>query len=109
MYKQTNIGERLGLKMIFNYMNNSTQYIKKQLELWNKQFDGIHIKYVFDVETKFHIVEISPEEIRRGNAEYKRQELGFWMDFLKLYPEENLLISKLTDMSDKPIIIYTNI
>ena len=90
-------------------MNNSAQYIKKQLELWDKQFDGIHIKYVFDAETNFHIVEIGPEEIRRGNAKYKRQELDFWMNFMKLYPEENLLISGPTDMSDKPIIIYTNI
>ena len=88
---------------------NKIEYIKKQLEFWNKQFDGIHIKYVFDVETNFHIVEIGPEEIRRGNAEYKRQELDFWMNFTKLYPEEDLLISGPIDMSDKPNIIYTNI
>lgn len=90
-------------------MNNSTEYIKKQLELWNKQFDGIRIKYCFDVETNFHIIEISPEEIRRGNVEYKRQELDFWMNFMKLYPEENLLISEPTDMCDNLNMIHTNI
>lgn len=91
-------------------MKNSIEYIKKQLELWSKQFDGIHIKYVFDIETNFHIVEIGPEEIRRGNAEYKRQELDFWMNFMKLYPKEDLLISESIDISDKTnMMIYTNI
>ena len=87
---------------------NSKQYITNRLKLWNKQFDGIHIKYAFDVETNFHIVEISPEEIRRGNDEYKQQELDFWMKFLKLYPNENLLISEPSDMNEAANSIYTN-
>lgn len=83
-----------------------SQYITNQLELWNKQFNGIHIKYVFDAETNFHIVEISPEKIRRGNAEYKRQELDFWTNFMKIYPEENLLISDPLGNSD--CVLYEN-
>lgn len=108
MCRPINIGEKLGIKTNFNHMDNSTQYIKKQLELWNKQFDGIHIKYVFDKEANFHIVEISPEEIRRGNDEYKQQELDFWMNFLKLYPNENLLISEPSDTNETVNTIYTN-
>jgi len=84
----------------------TSQYITNQLKLWNEQFDGIHIKYMLDIETNFHIVEISPEEIRRGNAEYKRQELDFWMDFMKFYPEENLLISEPS--RDGNCVLYEN-
>lgn len=84
----------------------SSQYIINQLELWNERFDGIHIKYMFDIETNFHIVEISPEEIRRGNTEYKQQELDFWMSFMKFYPEENLLISE--PFSNNDCVVYKN-
>lgn len=89
-------------------MMTSSQYIKNQLELWDQKFEGIHIRYAFDVETNFHMVEIDPEKIRRGNAEYKQQELDFWMNFLKLYPEENLLISEPSDINDMSNVIYSN-
>jgi hypothetical protein len=84
----------------------SSQYIINQLELWNEQFDGIHIKYMFDMEANFHIVEISPEEIRRGNTKYKQQELDFWIDFIKFYPKENLLITEPLENSD--CVLYEN-
>jgi hypothetical protein len=89
-------------------MMTPSQYIKNQLELWDQKFEGIHIRYAFDVETNFHMVEIDPEKIRRGNAEYKQQELDFWMNFLKLYPEENLLISEPSDINDMSNVIYSN-
>ena len=89
-------------------MMTPSQYIKNQLELWNQKFEGIHIRYAFDVEANFHMVEIDPEKIRRGNAEYKQQELDFWMNFLKLYPEENLLISEPSDINDMSNVIYSN-
>ena len=84
----------------------SSRYITNQLKQWNKQFDGIHIKYTFDIETNFHIVEISPEEIRRGNEAYEQQELDFWMDFMRLYPEENILISEPLINGD--YVLYEN-
>ena len=59
-----------------------SDYIKHQLELWNTEFVGIHIRYAYDVEANFHMVEIDPEAIRRGNADYKKQELDFWMRFM---------------------------
>ena len=89
-------------------MMTPSQYIKNQLELWNQKFEGIHIRYAFDVEANFHMVEIDPETIRRGNAEYKQQELDFWMNFSKLYPEENLLISEPSDINDMSNVIYSN-
>ena len=89
-------------------MMTPSQYIKNQLELWDQKFEGIHIRYAFDVETNFHMVEIDPEKIRRGNAEYKQQELDFWMNFLKLYPDENLLISEPSDINDMSNVIYSN-
>ena len=89
-------------------MMTPSQYIKNQLELWDTKFEGIHIRYAFDVEANFHMVEIDPENIRRGNAEYKQQELDFWMNFMKLYPEENLLISEPSDINDMSNEIYSN-
>ena len=89
-------------------MMTPSQYIKNQLESWNKQFEGIHIRYAFDVEANFHMVEIDPEKIRRGNTEYKQQELDFWINFLKLYPEENLLISEPSNINDMSNVIYSN-
>jgi hypothetical protein len=89
-------------------MMTPSQYIKNQLKLWDQKFEGIHIRYAFDVEANFHMVEIDPEKIRRGNAEYKQQELDFWMNFMKLYPEENLLISEPSDINDMSNVIYSN-
>jgi hypothetical protein len=89
-------------------MMTPTEYIKNQLVLWNVEFVGIHIRYAYDVEANFHIVEIDPEAIRRGNAEYKKQELDFWMKFMTEYPEENLLISEPSDINDMSNLIYSN-
>ena len=89
-------------------MMTPSDYIKHQLELWNTEFVGIHIRYAYDVEANFHMVEIDPEAIRRGNADYKKQELDFWMRFMSEYPEENLLISEPSDINDMSNLIYSN-
>jgi len=89
-------------------MMTPSDYIKHQLELWNAEFVGIHIRYAYDVETNFHMVEIDPEAIRRGNADYKKQELDFWMRFMSEYPEENLLISEPSNVNDMSNLIYSN-
>ena len=46
----------------------------------------------YDAVTEYHIVEVKPEEIRRGNADYKKMEMQLWMDFMEQYPDECLLI-----------------
>lgn len=55
------------------------EVIIQHLKEWTKEFDGIHIKYTYDKSTDYHIVEVSPEEIRRGNKKYMEYELNLYM------------------------------
>lgn len=61
---------------------------------WCKRFEGIHVRYAYDSISEYHIVEVDPESIRRGNDEYKEAELALWTAFMEAYPEADLLISE---------------
>ena len=45
------------------------EFIKKTLKEWVSRFNGIKLRYAYDAVTEYHIVEVKPEEIRRGNLD----------------------------------------
>lgn len=83
-------------------------FLKKVLRKWNELFEGINLKYAYDAVTEYHIVEVSPEEIRRGSAEYKKTEMRLWMEFMDQYPSESLLICAPSDANDMSNLLFTN-
>lgn len=77
------------------------EFIKNQINYLVSLFNGIKINYAYDAMSEYYIVEVSPEDIRRGNSDYKKVEMQLWMDFLNQFPDENLLICALSDVCYK--------
>ena len=75
-------------------MDAVKDFIIERLKKLSNMFKGISIKYAFDSITEFHIIEISPENIRRRDDEYIRWESEMWNDFFAMFPDEDLLISE---------------
>lgn len=86
-----------------------TEFILPIIEAWSNRFSGVRIRYAYDIATDYHIVEVDPESIRRGNDEYKNEELSLYLEFMKRFPESCLLISKPCDAYDMTNLLYENI
>lgn len=87
---------------------NAIQFLINRLENWCRNFSGIHIRYSYDAQTEYHIVEVDPETIRRGSDEYKREELALWMDFMEQYPEYDLLITEPSEANNMANCLFEN-
>lgn len=88
---------------------NATEFIKSRLSSISEQIPKIGLRYAFDNTTSFHIVEIYPESIRRGNDFYMELECKLWNDFHSLFPEEDLLISEVDATNDMDNLIFEKI
>lgn len=67
---------------------------------------GISIRYAYDIQTNFHIVEVSPESIRRGSEEYMEMEYLLWKEFQEKFPEEDLLVSDTDKINNMETLIF---
>ncbi len=85
---------------------NATDYIIEKLKNVAEKIDGISLKYAYDKATDFHIVEIAPESIRRGNEEYIKMECDIYTEFRRLFPEENILLSEVCRTNDMRDILF---
>lgn len=54
----------------------------------------------------FHIVEVSPESIRRGSEEYMEMEYLLWKEFQEKFPEEDLLVSEPDRINNMENLIF---
>lgn len=81
-------------------------FIIHSLKNISKNILGISLKYAYDSTTDFHIVEVSPENIRRGNKEYEQMEYQIWKEFLKLYPDEDLIIGEVDESNNMSNLLY---
>lgn len=81
-------------------------YIISQIRNMSDKIKGISIKYAFEDATCFHIIEVSPESIRRGNQEYMHLESELWSDFHTRFPSEDILISDESEENDMRNIVY---
>lgn len=89
-------------------MDAVTDFIIERLKKLDDMFKGIFIKYAFDSMTDFHIIEISPENIRRRDDEYIRWESDMWNDFFAMFPDEDLLILEPCESNDMYNVLFTN-
>lgn len=84
----------------------SIEFIKSRLAFLADNFPGIHLEYALDTVTGFHIIEVSPEDIRRGNENFITKELDFIDDFYKYYPQEDILISEPSSLNEMNNLLF---
>ena len=70
---------------------NAIEYIKSSLSSIAARIPEIGLRYAFDPVTSFHIIEVYPESIRRGNEQYMELEYQVWKEFHALFPNERPL------------------
>ena len=70
------------------------EYILQQVDKLTTMFDGIELRYAYDQMSNFHIIEVTPESIRRGNEDFVNQEYEIDKEFSELFPDEDLLITE---------------
>jgi hypothetical protein len=85
---------------------SASNFIVSRLKQMATKINGINIKYAYDNVTRFHVVEISPESIRRGDDAYMEMEAALWYDFHNSYPEEDILICDPDDINNMEMVIY---
>ena len=85
---------------------NAINFIISKLELISTKIPEIGIKYAFDKITNFHIVEIIPESIRRGNKEYMEMEYNLCNEFYEKFPEEDLLVSEPDEINNMSEVYF---
>lgn len=88
---------------------NACEFIKATLNNISSKIKEVCLKYAYDNTSDFHIVEVSPEYIRRGNQEYMNMEYDLITEFRKYYPEEELLVSEPNPSNVMTNLIFQNI
>ena len=86
--------------------NNPNKSIPTVDDLTELGYPKLHIVYAYDKLTNFHIVEISPENIRRANNLYMDWEYNTIKEFTTLFPNSDILISDIDKCNDMSNIIY---
>ncbi len=87
---------------------DAKDFIKSQIVDLIQKVKSVSVKYAYEECTDFHIIEISPETIRRGSNEFIDWEYNLNNKFSELYPDEDLLISEPSFFNDMRNVIYTH-
>ncbi len=80
-------------------------FIKSRLSYISDKIPGIGIRYAYDKKTSFHIIEVYPESVRRGDNIYMEFEYCLLQEFHSLFPAEDLLISEIDSTNDMSNLI----
>lgn len=89
-------------------MMKESEFLITTLKEWCEMFEGIRVRYAYDAVSEYHIVEIEPESIRRGNEQYKSAEFTLWTAFMEKYPNADLLICEPSDTNDMTNCLFDN-
>lgn len=87
---------------------NSQEFIKNVLKEWGSIFEEIKLKYAYDEDSEYHIIEVEPESIRRGNKDYMTKELQLYKDFTDAFESENILICNPSDANNMSNILFNS-
>lgn len=87
-------------------MNTSSKFIIETIKSWEKKFPGIHVKYAFEEDTCFHVIEVKPEEIHEDSEDFANEEALLWESFFEKFPEEDILITSPSVCNDMTNLIY---
>lgn len=82
-------------------------YIITKINELQKNGINVCVRYAYEMATSFHVIEVSPESIRRGDESYMEWEYSVWKEFVELFPNEDLLISEEDDTNDMANLIYS--
>lgn len=85
---------------------NAQDFIISRIKNLINDIQSVSVKYAYEESTNFHIIEIQPESIRRGNNDYMDWEYSLNHEFSEIFPEEDLLISEPCFFNDMRNIIY---
>lgn len=85
------------------------EFLKETLKKLKSLFKEIELKYAYDTMMEYHIIEVSPEEIRCGDMDYKKMEMQLWMDFMEQYPDECLLICAPSEANDMSNVLFETV
>lgn len=88
---------------------NAVEFLKSKLSEISDKIPKIGLRYAYDKITSFHIIEVYPEDIRRGNTSYMELEHDLWINFQKSYPNEDLLISEVDNINDMSNLVFEKI
>lgn len=89
-------------------LKKERDFITSILKTWNDLFKDINIKYAYEKDSNFHIIEISPESIRRGNKKFLEMEYQLNHQFCNEFKNDNILISEPCKFNDMSNILYSN-
>lgn len=81
-------------------------FIKSRLSYISDKIPEIGIRYAYDKKTSFHIIEVHPESVRRGDNIYMEFEYCLLQEFHSLFPAEDLLISEIDSTNDMSNLIF---
>lgn len=84
------------------------EFILERLKNVNEKIRGIKIQFGYDSTSDFYVINIRPEEIRRGSEEYMDFEEALWNDFYKEFPNEDILISEFDRRDTCDELIFRN-
>lgn len=85
---------------------NAKDFIISSLKNISNEILGVNLKYAYDEITSFHIIEVAPEEIRRGNDSYMEMECDLWDDFHNHFPNEDILICAVDCTNNMQNLLY---
>ena len=87
-------------------MRRSFEFIKAELEVICKLFTGISVKYAYEHESAYHIIEIEPMDKLEEDSEFVKWGLEFTERFESMFENENLLISEESCLNNMADVIY---
>lgn len=85
---------------------NAKDFIISSLTKISNEILDIKLRYAFDETLNFHIIEVSPESIRRGDEKYMEMEYDLWNSFQQMFPNEDLLISEIDETNNMSNTLY---
>lgn len=89
-------------------LEKESNFIISILKTWNELFKDINIRYAYENDSDFHVIEVSPESIRRGNKEFLEMEYQLYRQFYNEFKNDDILISEPCEFNDMSNILYSN-
>lgn len=87
-------------------MKTPSEYLIEQLEIFTSKFCFISVCYAYDNESDFHVIEITHDGSLKKNLDFAKWKTGVWHEFYKMYPSEDLLITKQGRLTNKSNVLY---
>lgn len=85
-----------------------SSFIKQTINNWNNEFPYLHIRYAYEENVNYHIIEVSPENDLNSNQAFRKRVFDFWNAFSERFPMSDLIVSEPDDTYNMTNILYDN-